>query len=79
VGGNLYTSTEDYSLDIRFGLTPAILKRPAVAKTHLTTANITKTLMDKPNDKELEIFGSINSINTVIGSSMGFTGLGNLL
>ncbi|KAA5535110.1 hypothetical protein F0919_10995 [Taibaiella lutea] len=27
--GKLFTSTEDYSLDIVFGLTPAIIKRPA--------------------------------------------------
>jgi hypothetical protein len=28
LNGELYTSTEDYSLDIRYGLQPSILKRP---------------------------------------------------
>lgn len=32
LNGELYTSTEDYSLDIRYGLQPVVLKRPEVSK-----------------------------------------------
>lgn len=35
IGGKLHSASEDYSVDIRYGLSPGILRRPGVAATGL--------------------------------------------
>lgn len=88
VNGELHTSNEDFSLDIRYGLTPVILKSPTftiqLPKTKLVgmmalspdkklraaTASMIDFSMkyndhlnySLPNDKELDLFGQIQSI-----------------
>jgi hypothetical protein len=52
VNGELATSTEEYSLDIIFGLTPAIMKRPD------NSLNYRSLLALNPNTKDLEYFAS---------------------
>lgn len=48
IGGKLYTSNEEYSLDIRYGLFPAILKypdmEPRISGQPLKTAHLNKEL-----------------------------------
>jgi len=53
INGELSTSTEEYSLDMRFGLTPAILKRPD------PTYDFTKTMLVNPTTTEKELFSSL--------------------
>lgn len=53
INGELSTSTEEYSLDMRFGLTPGILKRPE-AKYGLP-----KTLNEGSTKFERELFSSL--------------------
>ena len=53
VNGELATSTEEYSLDIWFGLEPAILKRPDPAY------DFKKTMLVNPTNIEKELFGSL--------------------
>jgi len=51
LNGQLYTSSEDYSLDVRYGLQTVILKRPAVTKSLFDTND---ELSDaKPEDVNL--------------------------
>jgi hypothetical protein len=52
VNGELATSTEEYSLDIWFGLEPAILKRPD------PTYDFHKTLLTAPTKSDIELFAS---------------------
>lgn len=52
VGGELTTSTDEYSLDIKFGISPIILKRPgATTDPH--------TLVLSPNAMEKELFAGL--------------------
>jgi hypothetical protein len=53
INGELSTSTEEYSLDMRFGLTPGILKRPGKKN------DFTKTLVVNPTIIESQLFGSL--------------------
>lgn len=53
INGELSTSTEEYSLDIRFGLTAAILKRPG---EHY---DFTKTLIMSNTLEDGKLFGSL--------------------
>lgn len=67
INGELYTSTEDYSLDIRFGLTVNVIKRPhkeeSIAKEKgLFVPAEENFLLDKPKDAEIELFQSIRQI-----------------
>ncbi|WP_288882987.1 hypothetical protein [Pedobacter panaciterrae] len=59
IEGSLYTSSEDYSLDIRYGLHPVILKRPPSAGT-LSLKDLPLTSL--PTAKEFDLFCSINEI-----------------
>jgi len=59
VEGKLHTSTEEYSLDIRFGLTPAVIKRPTATKQQ----NM-QTVLFKPTPEEIELFASISKVNS---------------
>lgn len=52
INGEISTSTEEYSLDIRFGLTPAILKRPS------PDYDFTKTLVLTPTKEDYMLFNS---------------------
>lgn len=52
INGEISTSTEEYSLDIRFGLTPAILKRPT------QNSNINKAQLLIPTKEEYKLFNS---------------------
>jgi hypothetical protein len=60
VNGKLSTSTEDYSLDIIFGLTPAIIKRPQQAKAfefnakQLEATGEEQTLFAKASGKKVD-------------------------
>lgn len=59
IDGSLYTSSEDYSLDIRYGLQPVILKRSAGA----TVLGLTpQSAVRIPTASEFELFNSIQSI-----------------
>ncbi len=68
VNGAVHTSTEEYALDIRFGLTPVILKRPAAAPvpgpTVLPAPAPGAALAWKPDltPTEGKLFGSITAI-----------------
>lgn len=53
INGELSTSTEEYSLDIRFGLTPSILKRPESKYDFTKTLDVNPTLLEK------QLFGSL--------------------
>lgn len=55
INGKLSTSTEDYSLDIIFGLSPAIIKRP---KQNREFKSSSKQLSFKPTDDEERFFAS---------------------
>jgi hypothetical protein len=60
VDGKLHTSTEEYSLDIRFGLVPAIIKRPTpAAKPRIAFDGKS---WGKPTSREMELFSSLTSI-----------------
>lgn len=53
INGELSTSTEEYALDIRFGLTPGILKRPD------STLGFAKTLSIEPSKLERQLFSTL--------------------
>lgn len=54
INGELSTSTDEYSLDIRFGLNAGIIKRP-------TTVPVPpKALMQDPTSNEAKLFGSLS-------------------
>ncbi|MEO0555327.1 MAG: hypothetical protein AAF149_19105 [Bacteroidota bacterium] len=57
VDGKLATSTEDYSLDIVFGLTPVVIKRPN------TDVSMENTLAFNPTPNELSFFSSASGVN----------------
>lgn len=59
IDGSLYTSSEDYSLDIRYGLQPVILKRPP-GNIALGLAPVAHT--DMPTRAEMDVFLSIPGI-----------------
>ncbi len=59
--GNLYTSSEDYSLDIRFGLQPVILKRPSPAGLELAALSTDMTL----SNDEIELFKSLPGLKNI--------------
>lgn len=64
VEGALHTSTEDYSLDIRFGLLPAILKRPKPAEIRGFESKSIEELIDvELNEKELSLFAAMNRVS----------------
>lgn len=44
IGGELATSTEEYSLDIKFGVNPIVLKRPSVISEPIVNLVATPTL-----------------------------------
>ena len=52
ISGELSTSTEEYSLDIRFGLTASVIKRPA------SEIDNSIALVTIPTSKEIELFSS---------------------
>jgi hypothetical protein len=54
VNGELATSTDQYGLDVMFGLTPGILKRPGP----LVTGFAAETIF-KPTHQELKLFASM--------------------
>lgn len=59
INGELSTGTEDYSLDIKFGLTPIVIKRPAAGvdgKKLGMTAGMAPSV--KPSRAELQLFMS---------------------
>ena len=53
IGGELATSTEEYSLDIKFGVNPIVLKRPTLAKLPEIS------LLALPNIKESMLFSGL--------------------
>lgn len=53
VGGELATSTDEYSLDIKFGINPIILKRPGTISDPIHTLALT------PNTIEKELFAGL--------------------
>lgn len=53
INGELSTSTDEYSLDIRFGLTPGVMKRPS------SKVGFAETLLAKPTPQEKLLFGSL--------------------
>lgn len=61
INGEFSTSTEEYSLDIRFGLTPGVLKRPGMklgfAKKPLTSLELTS--------KEYKLFESLTGVSNI--------------
>jgi hypothetical protein len=57
--GKLYTSTEDFSLDIRFGLTPAIIKRPQAQKTSM---GFVPKKINELDSNEKALFSSLNNL-----------------
>lgn len=59
VNGELATSTEEYSLDVIFGLTPAIMKRSG-------NLDYQSTLVLNPTNNDLKLFSSIS------GSSVNY-------
>jgi hypothetical protein len=61
VDGQLHTSTEEYSLDIRFGLLPAILKRPGTPPATLAPGK--KPTIEAANTDELQRFSSLTRIS----------------
>ena len=62
VGGALYMSSDEYSMDIRYGLTPSILKRP---KSSLTSD--TKSLFGTSvENSEYELFKSLQNVRLSI-------------
>lgn len=71
IGGELYTSTEEYSLDTRYGLSVFVLKRPVVYKSdspklELGSQSNLKDILSFPNDTELKLFNKIYKIDGVI-------------
>ena len=62
ISGEISTSTEEYSLDIRFGLTPTILKRPDSKLLGI------KSLVAGPTEAELRLFGSATGATISEGS-----------
>ena len=53
IGGELATSTEEYSLDIKFGINPFVLKRPEPDSSFESTSSI------EPNSLESSLFASL--------------------
>ncbi len=60
IGGQLYTSAEDYSLDTRFGLSLSVLRRPIKA---MERSMKKLQLADYPNEYEMSLFRTINMIH----------------
>jgi hypothetical protein len=58
IEGKLSTSTEDYSLDIIFGLTPAIIKRPRAPQATRGLTWSTQDASFSPSTDELRLFAS---------------------
>ncbi len=60
IEGSLYTSSEDYSLDIRYGLQPVILKRPSATRVlGLSPEPLVRT----PTGAEISLFASIQGVS----------------
>lgn len=55
LNGQLYTSAEDYSLDVRYGLQTVILKRPAVTKSLFAE----KEVLAEAKEDEASLFSAI--------------------
>ncbi|MDP2724047.1 MAG: hypothetical protein Q8O72_14925 [Bacteroidales bacterium] len=53
IGGELATSTEEYSLDIKYGINPIVLKRPE------PVAKVKKTLLANPSIEESRLFSGL--------------------
>ncbi|MBW8684942.1 hypothetical protein [Chitinophaga rhizophila] len=62
LNGQLYTSSEDYSLDIRYGLQTVILKRPAATKSLFADND----LLMEAQPAELNLLNAIAQERTVI-------------
>ncbi|WP_205514141.1 hypothetical protein [Longitalea arenae] len=64
INGELSTSTEEYSLDIKFGLTPIVLKRPSpVAAGAVLALNGTTQQNLKPTREEMELFRTVTGFS----------------
>lgn len=59
LNGQLYTSSEDYSLDVRYGLQTVILKRPQTTKSLFPE----KSLLDEVKQEEISLFSAIAQDN----------------
>jgi hypothetical protein len=64
INGELSTSTDEYSLDIRFGLTPGLLKRPG------PQLGFARETLLVPTKQELQLFGTMTGAN-VTGRTIG--------
>lgn len=65
INGELYTSTEDFSLDTRFGLTVNVIHRPVIEPTTRSLRShekIEDPFFFHPTEKEMELFHSIHRI-----------------
>jgi hypothetical protein len=50
INGELSTSTDDYSLDIKFGLTPVVIKRPS-APSEETSTRVVRGITERTNGR----------------------------
>lgn len=60
VDGSYHTSTDDYSVDVRFGLSPGIIKRPGEALEGLSVGEVLHTA---PTLEEMKLLTTSNVIN----------------
>lgn len=66
INGELYSSTEDFSLDTRFGLTVSVIRRPFEEQSSLGIRGLLDDkkdfLLDEPSEREMTLFQSIQHI-----------------
>jgi len=68
INGELYSSTEDFSLDTRFGLTVNVIRRPIEEQSRSAVRGLLEDkrdfLLDEPSDREMALFQSIQRIKS---------------